>query len=170
MAHKVLPQGWCKPVFSDKLLQGNSISSDYCNNIVVNTSNGDKILDPQVKTWNHLVGRVDFLHGDNNERAVLATALLKKNIKNLCVKLKYLSKTITHATVKALGIQVTGMFKWHDNCVLGKAKQYAVSKKAVPCWKILGDRLFFDISSPSTSTFGGKQHWLLIMDNSISYI
>ena len=34
------------------------------------------------------------------------------------------------ATTKALGIQVTGMFKQCEDCALGKAKQCAISKKA----------------------------------------
>ena len=47
---------------------------------------------------------------------------------------------------------------------LGKVKQQAVSKKAVPCSQILGERLFFNISSPATPTFGSKCHWLLVID------
>ena len=38
----------------------------------------------------------------------------------------------------------------YEDCALGKAKQQAVSKKAVPSLQILGERLFFDISSTST--------------------
>ena len=44
-----------------------------------------------------------------------------------------------------------------------------VSKKVVASSKILGDRLFFDISSPSTPTFGGKKTWLLAMEDSNNY-
>ena len=32
------------------------------------------------------------------------------------------------------------------------------------------ERLFFDISSPSTPTFGSKKHWLLVVDDSSDYI
>ena len=62
------------------------------------------------------------------------------------------------------------MFKQYEDCTMGKAKQCAVSKKAVPCLKLLGERLFFDISSPSTPTFGSKWHWLLVIDDSSNYI
>ena len=97
-------------------------------------------------------------------------ALHKKNINNLHVELGHPSKSIICATTKALGIQVTSTFKPCDDCDLGKMKQQAVSKKAVPCLKILGERLFFDIISPSTPTFGSKQHWLLVVDNSSNFI
>ena len=63
-----------------------------------------------------------------------------------------------------------GMFKPCKDCTLGKAKQHAVSKKAAPCSKILGEKLFFDISTPSTPSVGGKRHWLLVIDNSSDYI
>ena len=43
------------------------------------------------------------------------------------------------------------------------------SKKAVPCLQVLGERLFFDISSPSTPTFGGNHHWLLVINDCSNY-
>ena len=79
-----------------------------------------------------------------------------KNINYLHVELGHPSKTITHATAKAIGIQVTGTFKLCENCALGKAKQCAVSKKSVPHSSFFGGRLFSDISSCSTPTFGDK--------------
>ena len=51
----------------------------------------------------------------------------------------------------------------------GKAKKGGVCKKAVACSKILGERLLFDISSPSTPTFVGKKHWLLVIEDSTDF-
>ena len=53
---------------------------------------------------------------------------------------------------------------------LGKTKHLWVSKKAVAWSKILGEKLFFDISSHLTLTFGGKKHWLLVIDDSSNYV
>ena len=114
--------------------------------------------------------RSRITHEANNERAVSGTALPKKNVNNLHVELGCPFKTITCATAKALSIQVIGTLKQCEYCALDKAKEQAVSKKAVPHSKILGERLFFDISFSSTPTFGGKQHWLLVMNNSSAYI
>ena len=50
-------------------LQGNKISSDPWNNIVVNSSKGDIILDHQIKTCNSWVDRVEFLLETGEERA-----------------------------------------------------------------------------------------------------
>ena len=68
-----------------------------------------------------------------------------------------------------MGIQVTSTFKPCEDYALEKAKKRGVSNKAVACSKILGERLFFDISSPSTLTFGGKKHWPIVMEDSNDY-
>ena len=49
-----------------------------------------------------------------------------------------------------------------------KTKQQKVSKKAVAWLKVLEEMLFFDISSHST--FCGKKHCLLVMDDSSDYV
>ena len=81
-----------------------------------------------------------------NERAQSAMVPLKKNINNLHVVLRNRSESITHATAKALSIQVTNTFKQCEDCTLGKAKQRPISKNTVPCSKILRERLFFNIN------------------------
>ena len=97
---------------------------------MVNTLTGNIILDCQIKTRDGWVAGVDFLWDSNNERAVSAAALPKRNINDLHIELGHPSQTITHITTKALGIQVTSTLC--EDCALGKAKQQAVSKKAVP--------------------------------------
>ena len=102
MAHEVLPQGRCKPVFLN--MQGNRIKSNQQNNIMVNFSNDDIILDSQIKTHDGWVARVNFLQETTEERTQSATANLKKNINSLHVKLSHSTKSITHATAKAMDI------------------------------------------------------------------
>ena len=109
---------------------------------MINTTSGDIILDCQIKTRDGWVAVVNFLQAFINKRAVSATVPLKKNVIDLHVELGRPSKAITRSTAKGLGIQVTGMFKPCEDCALGKAKQ----------------------SSPFTPTFGGKPHWLLVIN------
>ena len=141
-----------------ELSEGNKISSDHCNNIMVKSSDGNIVLDCQMKTHDSWVTQVEFLQGTSQERAQSATALYKKNINDLHAELGHTSKTITHATAKAMDIQLTSTFKSCEDCTLGKAKKIRESKKTVGCSKILGEMLFFDVSSPSTPTFVGKKH------------
>ena len=58
-----------------------------------------------------------------------------RNVNNLDAELGYPSKTITHATGKAIGIQITSTFKPCEDCTLGKAEKRGV-------------RLFFDKALP----------------------
>ena len=148
-----------------KLLRGHKISSDDANNIVVITPISNIILDRWNKTRDGWVAGVDFIRNAVNEKAVTATALIKQDINDLHVELGHPSEAITRSTAKSFGIQVTDTFRPCEDRTLGKAKQQVVSKKAVPCSQILGERLFFDISSTSTPTFGAKRHQLLVFDD-----
>ena len=146
-----------------KLSKGNMISSNHCNNIVVNTTYVDIILDGQIKTHNGFVTGVDFLHETTNERAQSATASCKKNINDLHFELGHPSETIMCATAKALGIQITSTFQLCKDAMCHK-------QKGCTSFNNFGGRLLFDISSPATPTFGGKWHWLLVIDDSCNYI
>ena len=153
-----------------ELLHGNEIVCDHQNNIVVESSKGVIISDFWIKTHGGWVAGVKFLHETNQEKAQSTTSLHKKNINDLHIELGNPSKVITNATTKLMGIQVTNTFKLFEDCALGKANKSRVCKKAVACSKILEERLFFVISSPSTSTFGGKKHWLLVIEDSTDYV
>ena len=63
------------------------------------------------------------LNESNQERSQFFTAQHKKSINDLHVELGHLSKVITHAATKAMGIQITGTFKPCEDCTLGKAKK-----------------------------------------------
>ena len=74
-----------------EVLQGNKISSDHWNNIVVKSSTGDIILD-----W------VEFLQQTIEERAQSVTAFYKKNIIDIHIELVH--QVIACATAKVMGI------------------------------------------------------------------
>ena len=68
-------------------------------------------------------------------------------------------EVIIQATDRAMGLHITDKFKPCEDCALVKTKKSRVSKKrAMACSKIVGERLFFDISSPLTPNFGGRKH------------
>ena len=73
------------------------------------------------------------------------------------------------AGVTEMCIQVTSTFKPCEDCTLGKAKKGRVCNKASVCSKFFGEILFFEITSPSTPTFGGKKHGLLVIEDSTNY-
>ena len=97
----------------------------------------------------------------------VARSPIKKDINVLHAKLGHPPEVITHATGQAIGCHLTGMFNSFDHCALGKAIRAASVRWQYS--KILGQRLFFNISSPLTPTLGDKKHWLLIVEDNINY-
>ena len=82
---------------------------------------------------------IKFLQEISQERAQSATALHKKNINVLHVELGYFFKAITHATAKALGIQLTSAFKPSEDCALRKPKRGSLKnfgRKVFPLHKL----------------------------------
>ena len=65
-----------------------------------------------------------------------------------------------------MDLHLTGMFIPCGDCVLKKAKKDHVSKKVVKHSKFFGKKLFFNIGSPVTPTLGGKNYWLLVVEDS----
>ena len=105
-----------------KLSQGNKISSDHFNNIVINTPSGNIVSDHQIKTRDGWVTRVNFLQASINEKAVSARALPTRDINDLHIELVHPSEAIMRSTARHLSIQVTSTFKPCEDCALGKAK------------------------------------------------
>ena len=66
-----------------ELLQGKILSSDHQNNIVVKCTDGDIIIDCQIKSHDSWVARVKFLVEISDERVQSVTAPCKKTINNL---------------------------------------------------------------------------------------
>ena len=75
----------------------------------------------------------------------------------------------TWATGRAMGLNLTGTLKPYGDYALGKAQKSGFSKKAVEHFKIFRERLFFHISSLYPPTFGGKKHWLLVVEESTDF-
>ena len=115
------------------------------------------------------IGRAKFLWETGHKKLQIAKALTKNDINNINTKLGHLSEVITQETAKAMGIYLTDMFRPCEDWALDKAKQGCISEKDVVCSKILGERLFFDSSSSLNAISGGKEHWLLVMEDSTNY-
>ena len=160
MAHKALHQGRCKPVFPDmQNLTGGKTEKQPQEKYFGAIFKRQYGLRLSFKTGDSQVARVKFLWETGNKRAQWANAFTKKDINDLHAHLGHPS----------IWICLTGMFRLWENCALGKAKKGFISKKAVVCSKILAAKIYFDISSPLTPTFGDKKHLLLVVEDSTNY-
>ena len=95
---------------------------------------------------------------------------MKKDISILHAELGHPSKVIIFTTGRVINFYHTGLLHPCEDCALGKAKKGNVDKKAVDHSKVLEERLFFDISLLLTPTLGGKNHWLLVIEDGTDYV
>ena len=58
---------------------------------------------------------------------------------------------------------------FRSNHCSGQSKKAAVNEKAVSQLTMNEERLFIDISSPVSDNLSIERHWLLIIEDSISY-
>ena len=78
--------------------QGNKIKDDPGNNIMIQSSNGNIILDYQGKTHDGWVARVEFLQETGHIKGQLAKLLIRNDINDLHIELSHPSEVITHAS------------------------------------------------------------------------
>jgi hypothetical protein len=74
------------------------------------------------------------------------------------------SDQITRATAIALGIKATGIFENCDSCARSKAKSQKIPKVAFRSATRKGERIYMDISSVQSESFGKSKFWLLLVD------
>ena len=90
----------------------------------------------------------------------------RMSLKDLHAQLGHPSMRYTRNT--ALKIYGDKMFydaNWNcEDCALGKIARKAIAKKSTSKSTVPGQRLFVDISSVSTSSFGGSKFWVLAVD------
>ena len=68
-----------------------------------------------------------------------------------------------------MGLKLITTFEQCEECVLDKVRKGRVSKMAVPHSTVKGERMFMNISSPSTTSMGGKKHLLCMVEDSTDY-
>ena len=136
-----------------KLLKESKIKSDHKKNTVIQSYDGNIVLDYQIRTHNGWVARFKFLHETGHERDQLAWSSIKMDTDFLQTKLGHPSELCTHATGREWSF-ILQVFSNPVKVVPWKSKKGNVSKKTIMHSKILREWLFFGISSLSTSIFG----------------
>ena len=117
MDHEVLHQRMCEVI-----LQWRKFVSDCKNNIAIQSTEGDIILDNQIKTHDSWVAKVEFLQGIGLKRAQEAMSLIQKDINIVHADIGNPSEVITHDTGRAMGLYLTDTFKPCGLCP-GKRKK-----------------------------------------------
>ena len=175
---KVLSVKYCENAnenlfsITQELSKGAKLGSDEENNITLSYPDGSSItFDRRIKTRDGWVCGVDIIP-IATEMAQLSKDTAKETVIDINEyhrALGHPSEAIVRATAKQFGIRLAGQFKPCESCALSKAKAKKISKVPVKRASEPGGRLCIDISSPSTKSIGGKQHWLLVVDDCTDY-
>ena len=142
-----------------KLLQCSKILSRHEDNMTIQTTSGDIILDWKIKNHGGWVVIVKLLWEKNSEKAHVAKSFpqqQKKGSNFLHAEVSHPLEVITRATKELWDFISLGCLS---------LVKIVFGKKAIKCSKVLRKRLFFDISSPLSPTFGSKKHLLLVMED-----
>jgi hypothetical protein len=78
--------------------------------------------------------------------------------------LGHASEETTKRTAKYYRVELKGTMEKCESCALAKARQKNVSKVTEHKATKVGERIYMDISSVNTHTFGGNKYWLLVID------
>ena len=103
------------------------------------------------------------------ERTAMAKNSTKVNINTFHKMLGHPSEDITKKTAKDLGYELDGTMQDCDDCGLGKIKQTKTNKTR-EISKEVGEMLFLDLSTIKHTSQGGKNHWILLIDDHSRYV
>ena len=158
------------------------MSSNSRNDIILSYPNGDKIaFDRRTKTRDGWIAGIDVI-SNHDEIANLARQTDTKSaakegkgdkkrkakpqdVMKYHQSLGHPGEALTRSTAAARGIPLQGSWEPCEDCLVGKAHAKRISKDTVPRSKVVGERIFLDISSPQYRSLGGNKHWLLLLDD-----
>ena len=164
------------PNFSVKLFSLTAAMSKGCTisneGRMIIVQKNDTILkfNEEIKTANGFVCGIR-LSLPNDKDMTLATIPTKasKDINTLHKQLGHISEQSVKDTAKFYEWELKNKFEDCTNCALGKSRQKNINKEPVPRSTTSGERLFLDISSVRTRSYGGAKYWLLVVDDATDY-
>ena len=104
-----------------------------------------------------------------NDKIMIAKDNTKIDINTLHKVLGHPSEVITKKTAKDLNYECQGMMQACDDCSLGKIRQTKVNKEREAS-KEIGETMFLDLSSIKYTSQGGRNHWILLVDDKSKYV
>ena len=155
---------------TSEMSSGASLGSDAKRNIVLKYEDGrDICFDRRCKTRDGWIAGVEIVQPEPEVAALSEDSeppkrATRKDVNQLHAELGHPGEDVTRAIGAHRGLQVTGTFAPCKDCAVAKAKQKKIGKKASKKSQKPGERLCIDISSPTAASFGGKHHWLLVVD------
>jgi hypothetical protein len=135
--------------------------------------NGRSVLkfNKMLKTKSGYVGGAEILpRVDDNIAAPALSPGKGIDIMKFHDMLGHVSESTTKKTAEYYGVKLIGSFEVCSDCAKAKARQKNIPKGNDTVHATSnGERLFIDISSIKTTSFGGAKFWLLVVDDKTDY-
>jgi hypothetical protein len=135
--------------------------------------NGKSVLkfNKMLKTKSGYVGGAEILpRVDDNIAASALSSGKGVDIMKFHDMLRHVSESTTKKTAEYYGVKLIGNFEVCADCAKAKARQRNVPKgNNTVNAKHNGERLFMDLSSIKTTSYGGSKFWLLVVDDKTDY-
>jgi hypothetical protein len=145
------------------LQKGRTISNHGNSGMKINKNDLMIVFDHVIKTELGQILGVDMI--PRGETACFTLEKVKSvNINKMHPTLGHVNEETVKRTDKYYGINLIGNMEKCEHCALAKARQKNVAKISTHKATKVGERLYLDISSVDTHTFGGNKYWLLVVD------
>ena len=164
----VIPQLWTNLHSLAKDLKDETCKIENKHKTIQLTLHGKKVLFDRNYSagQGHLIGIEVLPRKFEDEEAGNVSKQMKVAIDTMHQMLGHPDEATARATAKALGYEIKrGKMKKCPSCAIGKAKQKNVSKTNPKKATDKGGRLFMDISSVKSASYGGAKFWVLIEDD-----
>lgn len=103
-------------------------------------------------------------------QGMLVKTMLSINIMDFHARLGHVNEEVVQQTDIYSGVKLTGKWQPCLSCLKGKAKQQAVSKGLNKKSKVPAERLFIDIGSVKSTSFGNSKFWSMIVDDCTDFV
>jgi len=96
-----------------------------------------------------------------SSEAAAVTMFGKLDISKFHQTIGHTNEQVTKPTAQQLGIAVRGTFEKCENCAISKIQRKNIPKSSINKSKDKGGRVYMDISSIQTTSYGGSKFWTL---------
>jgi hypothetical protein len=171
MEVKVVPDLWVNLFSLTQAIQNGAMIGNKGKILSVKKGDRSIFFDRVFNTKSGFVAGVEIGPLKQDQAHVTMVKGYKLRLDDLHKKLGHIGESSTRKTAKFYGWNVTGPMLKCSDCGIGKAKQKSVPKMTQENSKstIAGERLFIDISSINSVSFGGSKFWLLILDDATDF-
>jgi hypothetical protein len=161
---KLIPDLWVNLFSLTKSMSKGWQISNKGLNFVLSEDKYSIMFDHVIKTANGHVTGIELISVPNVAQVHIEKGSVL-DVNDFHKSMGHIYKGALDKTAAYYGVKLRGKLEPCYECSLAKIRQVNVGKEAKSKSTVPGERLFVDISSVSTVSFGGAKFWVLVVDD-----